>query len=62
MPTKIKCDHKWRPAIEPNNWPKPQTGWYVHCDYCDRWGLQIARWNDDWEEPIEEPILLKEWN
>jgi hypothetical protein len=52
------CDHEWRTAVKPDEWPIIDNGWYLTCKHCGKWAIQQSVWADDFEEPIGEPIVL----
>lgn len=57
-----ECDHEWHTAfpVDTDNLPEIQAGWYVSCVHCGTWARQNARWVDDYEEPIGNPVLVEQ--
>lgn len=54
----MKCDHEWHDAVEPDEWPTIESGWYLHCEHCGKWAIQKSKWVDDFEIPIDDPMVL----
>lgn len=52
------CDHDWVEEEEPEDWPTPENGWYYRCLHCGKWSLQRTEWEEDYEIPIGDPIIL----
>lgn len=54
----MNCDHEWEEGEEPEEWPTPESGWYLRCIHCGKWALQPAEWEEDYEIPMGDPIIL----
>jgi len=52
------CDHEWHTAVEPDEWPTIESGWYLACEHCGKWAIQQSVLVGEFEEPIGEPIVL----